>query len=634
MYIRNLIIIFGIPMFVFLFLILFTSGVSAQAFDAEQQSGVTHMNEQYIDSLRIYANENLKDKPGQYLESQFDAIVLAKAIEYDKGLARIYLDMGAFFILQGDFTEAMKYYILSEGIFVRIGDQDELARISLKFGDLLRMEKDYQMAQEKLYTALEIAIAGNNRILINKAYMYLGYVQFDLGNMDSSWVLLNLAYKYADEEVLRANITGSMAQILVRKGEFREALRIFTKNLETRREFHQHHYEAIALNNVAMCYQNLLKPDSALAYAKMGLAIARELQSMVLQQMLYRRLYEIYKMENDFEASLEAYEMYQVFHDSILNEKNIRQLEFLKFKRDMDRKILENEQLQNEVDLRKRYINIQHVAGSILTLIAILLVFLLVNAFRSRKRQRELYVQLEDKYEQIKELTELQSKMQSVIVHDVRGPVSTIENLLNTIIEDYKNLDADTIQNFLRSLHKTSLNTFLLLDNLISWLRSSRDDMIHVNEPFGLSGVCEDVISQIEGLAENKSITITNHIHDSINVYADANMVSAVFRNLIFNGLKYTHPGGYINITADPQSGMVTVCIEDNGIGISKEDIKKIMSPSEEFYQLGTHDEKGAGMGISLCISFIKKNNGKLWITSEPSKGTRVFFTLSLNNHE
>lgn len=107
-------------------------------------------------------------------------------------------------------------------------------------------------------------------------------------------------------------------------------------------------------------------------------------------------------------------------------------------------------------------------------------------------------------------------------------------------------------------------------------------------------------------------------------------MTSTILRNLISNAIKYTSPGGEIKITAIQIPGNVEVSIIDNGVGILKESIEKLFRIQDSHSTKGTMKETGTGLGLLLCKEFIEKHDGKLWVESEPGKGSKFHFALPL----
>jgi signal transduction histidine kinase len=140
--------------------------------------------------------------------------------------------------------------------------------------------------------------------------------------------------------------------------------------------------------------------------------------------------------------------------------------------------------------------------------------------------------------------------------------------------------------------------------------------------------VINDVVSLSENMAQVKNITITQNISGSFMVYADKNMVSTILRNLISNAIKFTNRNGNISVEEDqnPDVTVITVC--DTGVGIDQETLQNLFKLSEKVSLSGTENERGTGLGLILCKEFIEQNNGKIWVESEPGKGSSFKFTL------
>jgi signal transduction histidine kinase len=94
--------------------------------------------------------------------------------------------------------------------------------------------------------------------------------------------------------------------------------------------------------------------------------------------------------------------------------------------------------------------------------------------------------------------------------------------------------------------------------------------------------------------------------------------------------VKFTPEGGRISITANKTENGAEISVSDTGIGIAREDQAKVF---EEFRQVGsdyTHKVEGTGLGLTLAKKFVELHGGKIWLTSEPGKGSRFSFTLPL----
>ena len=112
-------------------------------------------------------------------------------------------------------------------------------------------------------------------------------------------------------------------------------------------------------------------------------------------------------------------------------------------------------------------------------------------------------------------------------------------------------------------------------------------------------------------------------------IYGDLSLVRQIFKHLLDNAAKYT-PKGEVHVSADKKGEMLEVCVADTGIGISEEKLSRIF---EGLYQVDggiTREFQGAGIGLALSRKLIELHGGRLWVKSQPGRGSRFFFTLPL----
>ena len=105
-------------------------------------------------------------------------------------------------------------------------------------------------------------------------------------------------------------------------------------------------------------------------------------------------------------------------------------------------------------------------------------------------------------------------------------------------------------------------------------------------------------------------------------------MTKTIIRNLLNNAIKYTENGGKIDIKAQKKGSFIEVSVIDTGIGLSKEDIKKLFRIDVKNKSIGTSKEKGTGLGLILSKEFVQKNGGRIGVISELGKGSTFYFTL------
>lgn len=250
---------------------------------------------------------------------------------------------------------------------------------------------------------------------------------------------------------------------------------------------------------------------------------------------------------------------------------------------------------------------------------------------RDVTQRKQSEVQLQEYSEQLKELVATKDKFFSIIAHDLKSPFNSILGLSEIIKNDAKHLDIAAIEQYASIIHSTSNNTFKLLENLLDWARIQQSQMPFQPVSFILKSIANEVIELSNEKANSKMIAIINYIPDNLIVVADKNMIRTILRNLISNALKFTSANGKVGIKAQSIDNNVEISIEDTGIGIKKEDIKKIFKIGSNFSKRGTENEKGTGLGLLLCKEFVEKHGGQIWVESEDGKGSE--FKFRLPNH-
>lgn len=239
--------------------------------------------------------------------------------------------------------------------------------------------------------------------------------------------------------------------------------------------------------------------------------------------------------------------------------------------------------------------------------------------------------QIEEQAKNLKQSNDLKDRMFSIIGHDLRSPLSAAKLKMDFIMrgiidpKDDKFLD-ETVYDLLKTMDE-ALN---LLQNLLGWAKSESDQIQMIPEKLDLNDLVEQTFRLLKLGSDHKNIKMQNNVPADVFAFADNNMIKTVLRNILSNAIKFTPVEGIIKINSKLGKNKIVIEIEDNGNGIPKEDIKKILNPNEHFSKLGTEKEPGTGLGLVLCQNFVQKNNGTLKIRSEVGKGSTFYFDLPL----
>lgn len=244
---------------------------------------------------------------------------------------------------------------------------------------------------------------------------------------------------------------------------------------------------------------------------------------------------------------------------------------------------------------------------------------------QQNKELAEMTTQLQDSHQ-------MKDRLFSILSHDLRGPLNSLKSILQLVRKDQLTEEEMKIliNNLMHDVHKNEQ----LLNNLLSWSKSQlREHKINKTE-FMMNDLVHQNVALFKNELENKRIELKNLMIEQLQVSADKEMISLVVRNLLANAIKFTAMDGVISIQleADPSQG-TTFSIEDTGVGMSSDEMEKVMS-NELYSTNGTLNEKGTGLGLNLCLDFLKRNDSELTVKSTVDKGTTFSFTIPFTKSE
>ncbi|MCD4695029.1 MAG: HAMP domain-containing histidine kinase [Bacteroidales bacterium] len=223
---------------------------------------------------------------------------------------------------------------------------------------------------------------------------------------------------------------------------------------------------------------------------------------------------------------------------------------------------------------------------------------------------------------ELRMLNATKDKFFSIIAHDLKNPFNSLLGFSDLLKNNYDNFDKEEIKRFIHIMHESSKHGFNLLENLLQWSRSQTGRIALIREDVNIRDVVMGCIDLLATSAKKKQIKIYHDISENIVVTGDIEMLSAVFRNLISNAIKFTPKNGSIKVKARLNSRYTEISVVDTGVGIPEEKIRNLFRIDKQVSTSGTENEKGTGLGLILCKEFIDKHDGKIKVNSERKNGS------------
>ena len=244
-----------------------------------------------------------------------------------------------------------------------------------------------------------------------------------------------------------------------------------------------------------------------------------------------------------------------------------------------------------------------------------------------------LEIKVQKRTKELRELNATKDKFFSIIAHDLKNPFNALMGFSTLLLNEFDDFSDDEKIDLIKTMSVASDTAYKLLQNLLEWSRSQTGSIKWEPGLSSLQEIVNGTLDLLSNAATAKEITIKALI-PPISIWVDENMATTVIRNLLSNALKYTPKGGEIKVYSKKLENAVEVTIEDNGVGIKKEDLEKLFRIDINYSTSGTENEQGTGLGLILCKEFVEKNGGKIWVESVEGKGSKFKFTFPLPKKE
>lgn len=225
------------------------------------------------------------------------------------------------------------------------------------------------------------------------------------------------------------------------------------------------------------------------------------------------------------------------------------------------------------------------------------------------------------------EVEQMKQELISIATHELRTPITGIKGYLDMILEgDAGELNPD-LKDLITEVAKINQRLADLIDDLLNVGRIEQGRIEVKPVPMDLGKLIEDVVSELQIQAKDKSLELKYSKIDLPQVKADQERTRQILINLIGNAVKYTLKGS-VEVSTEKKDKEIVIHVKDTGLGMSVEGQKKLF---DKFYRVKTDKTRaitGTGLGLWITKSLVEKQGGKIWVDSTEGKGSTFSFSL------
>lgn len=212
------------------------------------------------------------------------------------------------------------------------------------------------------------------------------------------------------------------------------------------------------------------------------------------------------------------------------------------------------------------------------------------------------------------------------MAHEMKTPLTAILGFAD-ILTIKQDMTGEQVREYSEYIYKEALRLKSMSGKLMELMQIKRDNV--KPEELNLRVLLKEVLSTEKIILEKENIEIKDSLCDGF-VLADDDLMKSLFYNILDNAKKATKPNGEISVIMTKTDSKISVSIKDYGIGIPKDELKRITEPFYMVDKSRTRESGGAGLGLALCERIVDLSDGSMEIDSEEGKGTIVIITLPL----
>ncbi len=253
-----------------------------------------------------------------------------------------------------------------------------------------------------------------------------------------------------------------------------------------------------------------------------------------------------------------------------------------------------------------------------------------------RKRAQETVAiqkkELEERNRQVENANRLKSQFLASMSHELRTPLNAILGFSELLSGETTGPLSPKQQRFVKHIHNGGAHLLALINDILDLSKIEAGKIEMTYENFRVESAINEVSASMGPLVADKRIELRLSLEPGLRVHGDRFRFKQVLLNLLSNAVKFSPAGSFINITATGERDFALIMVEDQGIGIRKEDQEVIF---DEFRQVGTANsgvKEGTGLGLAITKNLVEQQGGKIWLESAAGEGSRFFFAIPLGS--
>jgi signal transduction histidine kinase len=217
----------------------------------------------------------------------------------------------------------------------------------------------------------------------------------------------------------------------------------------------------------------------------------------------------------------------------------------------------------------------------------------------------------------------------AMVIHDLRSPLGNIVSMAESVKEGLFGAVNALQRNWLGKIENNCRGLIDQVSDFLDFSRIGAGKLVLKRERTSIDSQIHEVVTEHSIEAKKRDIRLSARIAERLPLlWADSRRVGQVLTNLLSNALKFTDNGGTVEVSAWSSENAIVVSVRDTGVGMAADELGDIF----QMYRQGASSEKSqrrsTGIGLMICKKIVEAHGGRIWVESEPGKGSSFYFSL------
>jgi signal transduction histidine kinase/class 3 adenylate cyclase/uncharacterized protein HemY len=563
---------------------------------------------------------------------------LLEQLSDEKNMSTTLNNIGTVYYELGDYPKALDILLKGLKLSEKLKDTISLARVTNNLGNVFIRQENNEKALEYYNYSLELKKVIGNKYALANAYNNVGLVYTNLEKFDLALESLLTSAEIAEEfndKLAMTRAFNNIGQIYNARGDYDKALEYLNGSIKVKTEIRDK--EGLTTAYIQRGHTNLNRRHYLLAKndCQKSLEMAIEMGALIAQKESYECLSNAFEALGNTRESLHYYKQFIEARDSLFsNEKTeeivSRELQYQFDRQQMADSIAFHKEKAEQELLYEKNMNRQRNKFNLIVFGGLSLLILGGVYWNSRRKSMKLAREREMVH-RLKQVDKLKDDFLANTSHELRTPLNGIIGLSESLKDGAAGALSPKVIENLNMISNSGKRLSHLVNDILDFSKLKNKDLSLSIHPVDIYATVGVVLKLSEPFVKSKKLKLINAVEGDVDlVDADENRLQQIFYNLIGNAIKFTEKG-HIEISAKSRDGWLFISVTDTGIGIPEEKFEDIFKSFEQADGSTQREFGGTGLGLSVSKQLVELHGGAISVKSIEGEGSTFTFSLPLS---